>query len=200
MSELEGEQSLDELVKRVQELDEIFNDEEIDYQAVSDAFGIDLESLESDMENYVEKLEIQYSLSEEQNQPVSYAYPTDSGFDLYSTEDVELSPFGRELIPTGLFVDIPDNYELQIRSKSGLAIKDGIMVLNSPGTVDEGYTGEIKVIIFNTNNHKVQIKKGQKIAQGVFMPVLCGRWVNFQKVESIRSKDRNNNGFGSTGV
>jgi dUTP pyrophosphatase len=129
-----------------------------------------------------------------------YAYPTDSGFDLYSTEEVEIVPFGRKLVPTGLHFDIPDGYEIQVRSKSGLALKDGIMVLNSPGTVDQGYTGEIKVILFNANSLPTTIKKGQKIAQAVICPVVSGKWVNLVKVDNIEDKDRSDNGFGSTGV
>ena len=106
----------------------------------------------------------------------------------------------RALVPTGLKFDIPLNYELQIRSKSGLALKQGLMVLNSPGTVDQGYTGEVKVIIFNTTNEKIKIIKGQKIAQGVLAPVVSGQWINLVSVKDLDNKDRNNNGFGSTGI
>jgi dUTP pyrophosphatase len=99
-----------------------------------------------------------------------------------------------------LFIDIPEHYEIQVRSKSGLALKQGLMVLNSPGTVDQGYTGEIKVILFNTNNHEVVIKKGQKIAQAVVSPVLCGKWISWEQKDKIEDKDRSDNGFGSTGI
>jgi deoxyuridine 5'-triphosphate nucleotidohydrolase len=85
----------------------------------------------------------------------SYAYPSDSGFDLYSTEEITIAPMGRGLIPTGLAFDIKDGFEIQVRSKSGLALNQGLMVLNSPGTVDSGYQGEIKVIMFNTTNQKI---------------------------------------------
>ena len=74
------------------------------------------------------------------------------------------------------------------------------MVLNSPGTVDQGYTGEIQVILFNTTNQKVKIVKGQKIAQAVFSPVVSGKWLTLIEKESIDSKDRSDNGFGSTGL
>ena len=113
---------------------------------------------------------------------------------------MEIDGFGRTLVPTGLHFDIPDGYEIQVRSKSGLAIKQGLMVLNSPGTVDQGYTGEIKVIIFNTNPNKVTINKNQKIAQAVISPVVCGKWVNLKQVKNIEDKDRSNKGFGSTGI
>jgi dUTP pyrophosphatase len=74
------------------------------------------------------------------------------------------------------------------------------MVLNSPGTIDQGYTGEIKVIIFNTTNSEVIIEKGQKIAQAVMTPVVCGKWIQLVKVNDISNKDREHNGFGSTGI
>jgi dUTP pyrophosphatase len=106
----------------------------------------------------------------------------------------------RKLIPTGLRFDIPDGYEIQVRSKSGLALNQGLMVLNSPGTVDSGYQGEVKVIIFNTTNERIKIEKGQKIAQAVLCPVVNGKWVNLVKVNEIAEKDRNDKGFGSTGL
>jgi dUTP pyrophosphatase len=120
--------------------------------------------------------------------------------DLFSTETITIKSFGRELIPTGIHFDIPENYEIQVRSKSGLAINQGLMVLNSPGTIDQGYTGEIKVIIFNTTNSEVIIEKGQKIAQAVMTPVVCGKWIQLVKVNDISNKDREHNGFGSTGI
>jgi dUTP pyrophosphatase len=96
--------------------------------------------------------------------------------------------------------DIPDGYEIQVRSKSGLALNQGLMVLNSPGTVDSGYQGEVKVIIFNTSSEEIKIEKGQKIAQAVLCPVVNGKWVNLINVSEISKKDRNDNGFGSTGL
>ncbi len=90
----------------------------------------------------------------------SYAYASDSGFDLRSTIEINIPPFGRSLVPTGLVLSIPEEYEIQIRPKSGLALNQGITVLNTPGTVDSGYVGEIKVILFNTNNETVTISKG----------------------------------------
>ena len=129
-----------------------------------------------------------------------YAYPTDSGFDLHSTIEYTLPPFGRALIPTGLKVSFDEGLELQIRPKSGLAINQGITVLNTPGTVDAGYTGEIKVIVFNTNNNDFTITKGMKVAQAVFAPVINGRFIKFENVSDITEKDRGDNGFGSTGI
>jgi dUTP pyrophosphatase len=196
----EEEENFVDLLKEVQDLEDMFGDEEPDYQKILEVFGLDINELENDMKNYEQKISINYSFSRPDSVDPQYAYPSDSGFDLYSTEEVEITPFGRKLIPTGLHIDIPEQYELQVRTKSGLALKDGIMVLNSPGTVDNGYTGEIQVIIFNANNLPTTIKKGQKIAQAVFSPVACGKWINFNKVENINDKDRGDKGFGSTGV
>ena len=129
-----------------------------------------------------------------------YAYPTDSGFDLYAVEEKTLEPFGRAAIPTGLKLAIPQNYEIQIRPKSGLALNQGLTVLNTPGTVDEGYTGEVKVIVFNTNTTSVKIPVGMKIAQAVLCPVASGKFVNIVEVDDVEKKDRGDNGFGSTGI
>lgn len=130
----------------------------------------------------------------------SYAFPTDSGFDLHSTQEVSIGAFGRALIPTGLKVSFPKGFEIQIRPKSGLSIKQGITVLNTPGTVDFGYTGELQVPIFNTNPFEFTIPVGMKIAQAVLCPVLNGEMVRLEKVDKIEDKDRGNNGFGSTGI
>jgi dUTP pyrophosphatase len=130
----------------------------------------------------------------------SYVYPSDSGFDLRASEEVVIGANSRALVPTGIRLDIADSYEVQIRSKSGLALNQGLFVLNSPGTIDSGYQGEIKVILFNTTNQSIKIEKGQKIAQAVLCPVLNGNWVDLVEVKDIESKDRNDNGFGSTGL
>ena len=163
-------------------------------------FGFDVLSLEKEMENYQDTLEFRFSKSNDDAKDPKYAYTSDSGFDLYSVEDKWIHQNDRALISTGLHLDIPEGYEVQVRSKSGLAINQGLFVLNSPGTVDEGYTGEIKVILFNSSKNAVTIKKGSKIAQAVLCPVVHGQFVQFNKVENIENKDRGDNGFGSTGI
>lgn len=165
-----------------------------------DTLGIDFDALNDHFESQFEaKVLLNYTNDSDNTEP-EYAYQSDSGFDLRSTEECLVKANNRTLIPTGLRFDIPDGYEIQVRSKSGLALKQGLMVLNSPGTVDCGYQGEVKVIMFNTTNEDVKIEKGQKIAQAVLCPVVSGKWVNLVKVEEIGEKDRNNNGFGSTGL
>ncbi len=164
------------------------------------SFGIVIEELEREMGEYVPKIELGYVKTKENTIDPSYAYTSDSGFDLFATEECWIQSFDRKLISTGLILDIPEGYEIQVRSKSGLALKQGLMVLNSPGTVDQGYLGEIQVILFNTTNQRVKIESGQKIAQAVLCPVVSGKWVEFTQKENLESKDRNNNGFGSTGI
>jgi len=162
--------------------------------------GFDLQELEDDFKNYSPKVDLKFTkLSDDAVTPV-YNYESDSGFDLHSTIDLEIPAFGRALVPTGLSFDIRDGNEIQVRSKSGLALKQGLMVLNSPGTVDNGYTGEVQVIVFNTNNHKVTIPKGMKVAQAVLCPVLNGKWVDLVQKNKINEKERGENGFGSTGI
>jgi dUTP pyrophosphatase len=176
------------------------NKDEFDYDEILKMTGVDIKELEKDMLNYRPKLDLGFTKLNDNSVTPFYNYPSDSGFDLYSTEEVIIPPFGRALVPTGLSFDIKDGYEIQVRSKSGLAIKQGLMVLNSPGTVDNGYTGEVQVIIFNTNNHEVKIPKRMKVGQAVLCPVVNGAWVNLVEHKNVASKDRGNNGFGSTGI
>ena len=169
-------------------------------QAMLDSMGINIDDLNNQFENTTERrVPLKYTNVDDNKNP-EYAYESDSGFDLRSTEEVWVHGNDRKLVPTGLRFDIPDGYEIQVRSKSGLALNQGLMVLNSPGTVDSGYQGEIKVIIFNTTNERIKIEKGQKIAQAVLCPVVNGKWVNLIKVEELGQKDRNDKGFGSTGL
>lgn len=126
-----------------------------------------------------------------------YAHLTDSGADLYSTEELTLKPMDRQLVNTGIALELPDGYEAQIRPKSGLAIKQGLTVLNTPGTIDMTYRGEIKVILINLSMKPVIIEKGQKIAQLVIAPVFHAI---FQEVETISGTQRGSGGFGSTGL
>jgi dUTP pyrophosphatase len=173
-------------------------------QSMLESMGIDVDDLQKQFDSQSEsiidtKVPLRF-INESENKNPEYAYQSDSGFDLRSTEEVWIHSNDRKIIPTGLRFDIPEGYEIQVRSKSGLALNQGLMVLNSPGTVDSGYQGEIKVIMFNTTNQKVKIEKGQKVAQAVLCPVVSGKWVDLIKVEKINDKDRNSNGFGSTGL
>jgi dUTP pyrophosphatase len=187
----------EQMMKIQQVLDE---DGDINYDDIMKELGLDLKKLEDDIKDYSPQLPLGFVKLHPDTVIPKYNYPTDSGFDLHSIEDLEIPPFGRVLVPTGLSFDIKDGYEIQVRSKSGLAIKQGIMVLNSPGTVDNGYTGEVQVIVFNTNNHTVMIPKGMKVGQAVLCPVVNGKWVDLVEKTKLFEKDRGNNGFGSTGL
>ena len=182
-------------------LNEIFQgDEEIDYDLIMQNFGLDMNMLDEVLNSDFKKLQLPYIKMDESVKDLTFAYETDSGFDLYSVEEKTIKPFGRDIFSTGVKLNIPEHYEIQVRSKSGLALNDGLMVLNSPGTVDQGYTGEIRVILFNTCDKQITIKKGQKIAQAVLCPVVCGKWIDLKEVGKIENKDRSENGFGSTGL
>ena len=182
-------------------LNEIFQgDEEIDYDLIMQNFGLDMNMLDEVLNSDFKKLQLPYIKMDESVKDLTFAYETDSGFDLYSVEEKTIKSFGRDILSTGVKLNIPEHYEIQVRSKSGLVLNDGLMVLNSPGTVDQGYTGEIKVILFNTSDKQITIKKGQKIAQAVLCPVVCGKWIDLKEVGKIENKDRSENGFGSTGL
>ena len=170
-------------------------------EKLMEALGVDFKDFEDDFQKMMTpdvSVDLEYVYKSVNPEP-SYAYPTDSGFDLYSSEEVRCAGFERKLVSTGLFVNIPEGFEIQVRTKSGLAISPGLVVLNSPGTVDQGYTGEIKVILMNMNNLPTIVSNGQKIAQAVLCPVVQGKNVNLKRVLNINNKDRNENGFGSTG-
>lgn len=153
-----------------------------------------------DMSNYSPKKSLEYKIVNPLATTPRYNYPTDSGFDLCSTESITIPPLSRALIGTGLAFNLPDGTELQIRSRSGLAAKYGIMVLNSPGTIDCGYTGEVKIVLFNSSQEPFQVDRGMKIAQAVYAHCMNGKWVELEEVDEIENKDRNEKGFGSTGL
>ena len=121
-----------------------------------------------------------------------------AGMDLSADIDaeVELKPLERFLFPTGIAISLPKDLEAQIRPRSGLAIKNGITLLNTPGTVDSDYRGEIKVVLVNISNDKYTIKPGDRIAQMVLSQFVQGQ---FELVENLDETDRGSSGFGSTG-
>jgi dUTP pyrophosphatase len=147
------------------------------------------------------KLKIKY-INKSKNVDPTYAKDGDSGFDLRAnlTDEINIVPGKRMLVPTGLYFQIPLNFELQVRSRSGLALKNGIMVLNSPGTVDSGYRGEVGVILYNTGEEVFTIKNGDRIAQGVIAPVQTLNNSIFIKSDILDSSDRSIGGFGSSGI
>lgn len=126
-----------------------------------------------------------------------YQHEGDSGFDLRAIEDADIPAGGVKLISTGIKVGIPKGYEIQVRSRSGLAAKKQVFVLNSPGTVDSNYTGDVGVILANFGVNPFHIQKGDRIAQGVLCPV---EKAEFVVVNELTTTSRGSGGFGSTGV
>jgi dUTP pyrophosphatase len=148
---------------------------------------------ESKVKEYLLKVKL---LNEEARLP-EYAYEGDTGLDLFSTSEAVIQPGKSALIPTGISIQLPPKTEAQIRPRSGLALKHQVTVLNGPGTVDEGYRGEIGVILINHGTLPFKIEVGMKIAQMVIQPVLS---VKVEKVEKLNETDRGVGGFGSTGI
>jgi dUTP pyrophosphatase len=146
----------------------------------------------------MEELEVFVARREGAGLP-EYATPLASGVDLiaFVEEPLTIGPFERLLIPTGLYVSIPEGYEAQIRPRSGIAYKFGVTVLNSPGTIDADYRGEIKVLLANLGSDPFTVKSGDRIAQMVFAPVVAARW---KSVDSLPDSERGQGGFGSTGM
>ena len=127
----------------------------------------------------------------------AYAHPGDAGADLTSTEAVTLAPGERALVSTGLRIALPEGYAAFVVPRSGLAAKHGITIVNSPGTVDAGYRGEIKVSLLNTDSKEAyDVAVGDRIAQLIIMPVIQAR---FEAVDELPESVRGANGFGSTG-
>ncbi|GAA0820865.1 dUTP diphosphatase [Clostridium tertium] len=126
----------------------------------------------------------------------NYAHKGDAGLDLYSVEEVKINPSETALIKTGIKIELPPQTEAQVRPRSGLALKHGITVLNTPGTIDEGYRGEVGVVLINHGKETFIVEKGMKIAQMVVKPVW---YVEVDEVEELSKTERAEGGFGSTG-
>ena len=127
----------------------------------------------------------------------AYAHPGDAGMDLRSVDDLEIAPGARALVHTGLVMVLPPGWEAQVRPRSGLALKHGVTVLNTPGTIDAGYRGEVGVILANFGDAPFAVKKGDRIAQVVVAPVTTAA---IEETDVVDDTDRGGSGFGSTGV
>ena len=126
-----------------------------------------------------------------------YATEGAAGMDVLAAEDVTLAPGARHAVATGLSMAIPSGYEMQVRPRSGLALKHGISVPNTPGTIDSDYRGELKVILINLGASDFEVRRGDRIAQLVLAPVVRASWL---KVDELDHTARGEGGFGSTGV
>lgn len=138
-------------------------------------------------------------INNSQHQLPSYATENAAGMDLRANLEVPitLKPLQRELISTGLFIELPHGYEAQIRPRSGLAFKKGITVLNSPGTIDSDYRGEVKVLLVNLSNEDFVVENGERVAQ---MVVAAHASIEWEQVEALEETQRGAGGFGHTGT
>ncbi len=129
----------------------------------------------------------------------SYQTVLSAGMDLRANnpEPIQLGPLERAIIPTGIFIELPSGYEAQIRPRSGLAAKKGVSLVNSPGTIDADYRGEIGVILVNLSNDPFTVERGERIAQMVIAKHEQARWI---EVDQLGESERGEKGFGSTGV
>lgn len=199
---MNNEDVLKQIIDQFEKIKEISGvDPDMEYAKELEKF---FESDNTEMDEYMSDLFNRRTIYVEKTQDdvedLKYAYESDSGFDLRSTISTTIKSNDRVLIPTGIKVSFDMGYEIQIRPRSGLAFNYGLMVLNTPGTIDQGYTGEIQVILFNTGKNDFEVTKGMKIAQAVLCPVVNGKHVKFEYVESIKEKDRSINGLGSSGI
>ena len=137
-------------------------------------------------------------INQSNNALPAYETPGSAGMDLRAniSEAIQLKPLERTLVPTGLFIELPDGYEAQVRPRSGMAVKKGITVLNSPGTIDADYRGEIKVIIINLSNEIQTIEPAERVAQ---MVITKHEKINWEQTEMLNETVRGAGGFGHTG-
>jgi dUTP pyrophosphatase len=171
-----------------------------DVNYTQEDFNKEFSTVNNDINNF--KLSINF-VNNSTNPNPEYATSGASGFDLRAslTEPIIIPAGHRAIIPTGLFFEIPDNFEIQIRPRSGLAAKNGVTVLNTPGTIDADYRGEIKIILINLGQEIFIVNNGDRIAQAVIASVTNKNIINLNLVTSISSEtDRGSNGFGSTGT
>ena len=144
--------------------------------------------------------EVNIKIVNESSNPLpQYETAGSAGMDIRATlsEPILLKPLQRALVPTGLYIELPDGYEAQVRPRSGLAIKKGLSVLNSPGTIDSDYRGEIKVILINLSNESVIVNTGERIAQIVISKY---EKATLTEVDELSDSERGSGGFGHTGV
>lgn len=175
-------------------------DEELAKQINLTLDDLNTEIYNAQKEEY-SKLSVKY-INKSTNEDPKFAYEGDSGFDLRADidEPIVLNPLKRVLVPTGLYFELEKGTEIQVRPRSGLAIKNGITVLNSPGTVDSHYRGEVKIPLINLGEEPFTIQKGDRIAQAVIMPVFGEGKIILAKTEVINETLRGDGGFNSSGI
>lgn len=202
------ENNLNEILKKLKEYESLLSfDQESDDidENLANEINSTLEELDQEIrtaqQEEFSKLSIKF-INKSTNEDPKFAYEGDSGFDLRADidEPITINPGERNLIPTGLYFELVKGLEIQVRPRSGLAIKHGITVLNSPGTVDSHYRGEVKVPLINLGQEPFKIVKGDRIAQAVISPVFGEGKVVLQKTDNINETVRGEGGFNSSGI
>ena len=191
------EYSEDEMMRLLGELHQMTNDNS-DTTGDFDGYVQDLLKYEAETTNG----EVETKFINKSNNPdPEYAKKGDSGFDLraFIDEPITLGSLERVLIPTGLSFELPPNTEIQVRPRSGMALKHGIGCLNSPGTVDEGYRGDVGVVAVNLSNEEYTIQPGERIAQAVIVNVIGHGISKLTKVDELSETERGGSGYGSSG-
>ena len=191
------EYSEDEMMRLLGELHQMTNDNS-DTTGDFDGYVQDLLKYEAETTNG----EVETKFINKSNNPdPEYAKKGDSGFDLraFIDEPITLGSLERALIPTGLSFELPPNTEIQVRPRSGMALKHGIGCLNSPGTVDEGYRGDVGVVAVNLSNEEYTIQPGERIAQAVIVNVIGHGISKLTKVNELSETERGGSGYGSSG-
>tara|TARA_R110000803_G_scaffold81010_1_gene146900 strand:- start:208 stop:798 length:591 start_codon:yes stop_codon:yes gene_type:complete len=191
------EYSEDEMMRLLGELHQMTNDNS-DTTGDFDGYVQDLLKYEAETTNG----EVETKFINKSNNPdPEYAKKGDSGFDLraFIDEPITLGSLERSLIPTGLSFELPPNTEIQVRPRSGMALKHGIGCLNSPGTVDEGYRGDVGVVAVNLSNEEYTIQPGERIAQAVIVNVIGHGISKLTKVNELSETERGGSGYGSSG-
>jgi dUTP pyrophosphatase len=201
------ENNFTEILNKLKQYESLLSsdsDESID-EELTEQINLTLEELNQEIktaqEKEMSKLTVKF-INKSTNEDPKFAYEGDSGFDLRADiiEPIILLPGERVLVPTGLYFELTNGLEIQVRPRSGLAIKHGITVLNSPGTVDSHYRGEVKVPLINHSNLVFTIVKGDRIAQAVIAPVYGEGKLNLIKTNTISETIRGTGGFNSSGI
>lgn len=202
------ENNLEEILKKLKQYENLLslddNGDDIDDE-LAKQINVTLEELNQEVrlaqQEEMSKISVKF-INKSSNEDPKFAYEGDSGFDLRAdiSDDLTLNPGERQLIPTGLYFELVKGLEIQVRPRSGLAIKHGITVLNSPGTVDSHYRGEVKVPLINLGQEPFKIVKGDRIAQAVIMPVYGEGKVTLEKTDNINETSRGDGGFNSSGI
>jgi dUTP pyrophosphatase len=202
------ENNLNEILKKLKEYENLLlsddDGDDID-ENLANEINLTLDELNQEIrlaqQEELSKLSIKF-INKSTNEDPKFAYEGDSGFDLRADieENVILNPGERYLVPTGLYFELVKGLEIQVRPRSRLAIKHGITVLNSPGTVDSHYRGEVKVPLINLGKEPFKIVKGDRIAQAVIAPVYGEGKVVLEKTSNINETSRGEGGFNSSGI